>query len=429
MAFWGGYKQDLPGFIHQIGIKDYHPFLEKTGMKTRYIYQFFKSYMEEKIRFLQHLREQQSYTADDVIFLNIPLEKNIQQVCREILQSHHLQLPRGFFNELCWSKIKDEPETEKDGDSLSQLLEKYQQSDYQPMYDLPRVYDFYDKWLDNRKKKEKFKPLAENPLQLNERTKLAKTIKYWIHSGENEKRLGTGNNPKSRTAIRKNLKSILDTEQKIRLHRTQDQVLFRLIQKDLKEEVGLQGIESVSLSNIEGFFDQTLKYELNTTDGHTIIDSKMKLKDYGKFQSILHDRRLPGLLKYYDKNHPVERLQIMEELRVYEAARPEVMETIYRFEEKMEKAFPEHFKSLWQQDEGQVVSHYHFLQKLLHEQLIDARTKKQMGEFRNSFSHNQFPDPNIIGLGDITKEKIAEQLKHKAMELYQNAMKTIALKK
>lgn len=422
MAFWGRYQEQLIPLMKSINLFDYHPFLDKSMINGKGIYDFFKKYLNEKEEYLKKIISKKSIHTDDVIFLNIPNSRDVKQICNDILTKHHLSLPRGFFNDECQRKLTDSINT-TEKNSIGYIFEKWKtDSKKQDFYTYKRGYELINKWTDKRKGREKFKSISKKYTDTVERENILNDVSNWLKSDENEKQFAVGDK-KPKVAIKKNLRYVLSTERKIRLAVLQDQLLFEVIKTELEKETNLKGLDEFTLNDMDTALNKVVSLSLEyDKNGHIIVDSSMKIKDYGKFQQLLRDRRLKFLLDYFSPSSKIERSYLLKELELYEKCRLEVLKAVYKAEERIYAKYESYFDQIKENDTNGIISHYKYLDKLEIEGIIDVAQKEQMREMRNKFSHNQYPRKKIIervSTIDLANS-IAEQLSKIAVNYYSN---------
>jgi len=154
----------------------------------------------------------------------------------------------------------------------------------------------------------------------------------------------------------------------------------------------------------------------------------MKIKDYGKFRRFLKDRRLPNLMAYYE-TEKVSKTALQEELYTYEVKRIAVLEAIFKLEETAFKKYNHHFETLRANDTGGIIQHKFYLEHLVNQNIIDQVGEKIMEQFRNKFSHNEYPLKSICNIYITTNNacKIAEQLAGIVIKKYVDVLQKINL--
>lgn len=154
--------------------------------------------------------------------------------------------------------------------------------------------------------------------------------------------------------------------------------------------------------------------------GKTIIQEKLKVKNYGDFRRFMKDRRLPGLFEWIEQNE-IERELIEKELEEYDNVRLEVANLVYGFETLVCNRYRAYFEEIMaaRKPGKMCISNAEILEKFYTEYPDFGVENNLIRCLRNAFSHNQYPPKDefkdvaankVLGiakfLGKLAKDKI-----------------------
>ena len=252
--------------------------------------------------------------------------------------------------------------------------------------------------------------------------------------------------------IKKVSKKADKNEKVIRFHQTKDRVMNLMCKELLKESKTFESEELISLKDIypgsetstldkQARFSKTFKpcrrcktYTIIANDDYKPKDQlgySWTIKDFGIFSRFINDRRLPGLLEYFDEKENVPYELLQHEIKEYKMYQDKIFEEISKIEETIiEKDLPG-LKRIHLEN-----SDYNQLQFKIYLKWLMEKTiyfdGSYIREIRNSFSHNQFTGADITGL-TITETQIkefrekqhekgykSEQYKSLSMQIYEN---------
>jgi len=203
-----------------------------------------------------------------------------------------------------------------------------------------------------------------------------------------------------------------------------DFLLWEILKQNAKHTQLATVLENLSLSNYtvpeaEVFtstnilntpYDMIIPLEYGTIK-YTIIAHR-KLRDYGAYRYFLKDRRLEGVLSYYDNEHPIPVEILQDELDYFERKKFEVLTKVYELETVLYQKHTEQFKQLLQNEKVSLKF------RTIVENFFSNDTRLQQAiEIRNKLLHNQFPK-NIIQKNEIVQGKVSETLFIFAIGLY-----------
>lgn len=233
---------------------------------------------------------------------------------------------------------------------------------------------------------------------------------------------------------------VLEPEKRIRHCRACDQMLFIMCKElipDIDETArrSLNGefkLKDISASNLNSILEKqiTLPMMIDVKVKNKKVESRFKIKDYGKVRKFLKDIRLRKLLQYYKQDIiPKEKLE--KELKDYEATRIKLFHHIYQFEEacgqnqKMKMYLDEDKNWSYSNDrEKKWITHTGLLKEFAKQFNINENLKC-LEKIRNKLMHNEYPDfqdvKDIIGEDDNFIKRIGEY----AIGLYENFTKKL----
>lgn len=443
LAYFGRDKNSLPALLKSLkltGNKDpnkNHPFVELINVndpRMNGIAQYYKQYLLERQAYLSKLQEQLANGDFDLespalAWLNlaeIPQRLKGRDQLSSLLSRYltsiddtnevyePLNLPRGLFRELILGAlsrlnhpglntgIKKAMDLENDRQiptSVSYLIDLYFRSIRDDGYQ--EYYCFEKSKLSKR--------LTEAAAELDFESDWAQSTM------ETLRRERTKSNVKELKALvaaawedrRRKLNSYTtDLEKNMRLRAAQDQVLYLAARHlmDLSEEGKQNSNANASENSSVNMFDniklKTLSREdLNLQVSHrieafekTIYTDQIKAKNIHKFKRLARDRRMKGLLHYYDATHI--HVNIIEyELQAYPRAQLHAFKFVLGFEKKYNED---------QKLQATGLSHGESLHRKIVEQSLKTSAKPvdelsqlcdQVLTLRNAFCHNQLPHP------------------------------------
>jgi len=303
------------------------------------------------------------------------------------------------------------------------------------MYGLERHHDLFDRYLDNRGKKNKFK---EKPKKyLTEETR--KTHTHEIRQSTGEPASGQAQNASSDASEtlskeQKLLQQYKRSEKHIRYLLSWDRILF-LITRQYFEQL-LSDNATPTLKELNNTVMRTpIPYSLPVPDSdRSIFHDSITVRNVGILRLVVRDRRMSTLLPYYpERDNSLHVLEIQAELQSYRRSRVKLMSVIHTFEIQLHKLLGEvpmkssarvgafYFGDIKKNRDGTITTGRHgdFLfathrlfkdQKLINntednDVLFTPDTVLLAREVRNAFAHNQYVD-----LSDDTKAALAQSV-------------------
>lgn len=441
LAYFGRDKTSLPAVLKSLKLtgnanaQKNHPFLQciqlaAPGMNG--IAQFYEAYLRER---QAHLRTQHEQLLKGSITLKHPAlawlhlaepprrmqgKDNLSALLSTYLQrcasAEPLNLPRGLFKELVVNgllslgkpsltqEIKQALAKERVRGmptSVSYLIDQYfthvQNDGYQEFYchELPK--------LDKRLQEASATAWQETQWAENANKTLRKENRSISGKEINDKLAAMW---KDRTRKLSHFGS--DLAKQMRLRATQDQVLFlaakHLIElneaKDRKSPTQAGPAQQANM--LDTIKLQSLKredlgalvpHQIRTHDGKTIYADQIKAKNIHEFKRLARDRRLPGLLHYYE----AERIAIgvvAHELQAYPRAQLQAFTDVLGFEKKHNQQQQLQTSALQQ---GQSL-HRTLLERHTQRSPLPKEQQTRLSAetltLRNAFCHNQMPAPD-----------------------------------
>jgi len=210
--------------------------------------------------------------------------------------------------------------------------------------------------------------------------------------------------------------TIGNTEKEIRILQEQDALMLLMFEKllnnpnpNILENISMENIlnESIDVKiEINGKLSfenegEIIKKNENKPQISRIIVEKRKRKEFSVLQKYLHDKRLPELFEYFDKQEiPVSELKL--ELDTYNQVKNQVFDLVFRFEKTLIEKDYEGIKSFIETKTGEEpknhIQHKPYLFWLKSKNFIDENEFRFLNMVRNTFSHNQFPQKKTMDL-------------------------------
>ena len=188
-------------------------------------------------------------------------------------------------------------------------------------------------------------------------------------------------------------------EKIIRRYKVQDALLFILVTDTLKKHIEFDA-KDFKLKDIMPEADKGILSEIMPIDfifekggkKYTIHTDGIKLKNYGDFYSIAHDKRIDSLFDILPQR-VVNKEDIKNEFDSYDTNRPKVVKLILDFEKLAFEKHPE-MKELVTAE-----SHFDFssiLKELMSIQELSNTDTRILSQIRNAFNHNVYPNAGIV---------------------------------
>lgn len=401
LAYFGNYKNELEDYFTELGllsdnINKSHPFLHRIKPQNcTGILDFYGKYLTERLKYFHEAiveidpgygkkptgrRPKPGTQGDAAIekfnyFLGIPkktaLEKNYEYV--------PVLLPRGLFNESNNTMLKEKYPDKFNSDmphvNTVKALEIISDKDAQPMYNWKRHVLVHD---ETGKVKEQ-EPVEEYLLNLKARGKQA------VEDTE-------------KARIRREESFVLDREQEIRRVLCQDRILWLVAKNKLEKNMNITG-DRLTLAQIENALTTEFEHvETLRLNGREMkIKARISVRRYGELRRLMRDRRLPNMLQYFKPEVELDYADLKQALELYEKRRIRLFEVIYKTEQRIFERNQDKMSKF-----TNPIKHYYYLNtafEMLSEigQAFPVK-KNDLGELRNKFFHNEFPEPGKLNL-------------------------------
>ena len=425
LAYFQENKPKIINFFEELGLiksdaSKNHPFLEKIDWKKcKYVSDFYEQYLSRKILYLEEAKRfigsykspetkrnwQQTATDFSIRKEYGHLIKDDKKGRAKSYSNTPVLLPKGLFNEAIAQHINAEMKesfktqikaTKKKGSERQNnvvfSLETYLNKECQDFYAYPHFYE--DKQFGKLAEKSKYMIKIEKEIESVEN-------EYTDKFGDKEKQ--DWKNKKKDLERKKDF--VLEREQTIRYHQTNDRALWLMIkdrQKNADEHIDINFV-NLELTNIKQILETNTLVKGKVTEKY-FISATLPIRRYGDLRRVLKDRRLESLVKYYNpefydtriadnKSVEIPMETIVKEFEQYDLRREKFFETIYRFEETIYKYFKTDFTMQLQADI--FYDHKVFMQiaaNKLSDTVLADHYKNKVIMFRNKANHNQIPD-------------------------------------
>lgn len=439
LAFFGREKSHLErtfGLCNLLDGENPHPFLHRINwMGCNDCLSFYIAYLEERKRFFEDLKIKKNIS--DFYFLT----KNDRKRDKEyfinlagVTKGKPINLPRGLFKDALIALLqqKGEPGMKKlvAGENIKHNIVylinewyKLHKDSHQPFYNYKRNYRTVDEWINDRPGD--MKPLAKKYKTTGELTELAHRIKKSKEFKNKETGL---------LFYKAYSDKVIENEKLIRHFGACDQMLFMMCKEMLaREDDKIKDafhndngfyLKDISPDNPKSILETRITFALPVyTSSRQIkyIEEEFKVKDYGKLRKYLKDRRLGGLLMYFDDDR-IKLPVLQEQLKDYEKYRLLLFDSIYKFEKACGGS--NEFKEVIEiemkgaGEKHGYVRHATLVKKYAEMHNVSKNETDRLNIIRNAFSHNQFPSKDKME-GILKHEKpIIDEITQFALHLY-----------
>lgn len=417
------------GLIDNKESKKNHPFLkEAISCNPRNTIEFYESYLKKKKRHLGELVKDLAQGRRPVLpFINrdsnkwLKRDADFYKVMGEIyLEDVAVELPRQMFDNEIKDALRALPEMcdiDFDNANVTYLIGEYMRlvknDNSQSFYSLKRNYRYIDLLKCQTDSKgslcELYTTLEEREELWTKREERAAVYKQMMQKkrradikmrGLSDKEfdeLVAGRLAASRNEYQK-------SEKLIRRYKVQDILLFLLVEDLLKSHIKFNAGE-FKLKDIAPDAERGILSEIMPMDfiferngkKYTIHSGGMKLKNYGDFFSIAHDKRLVSLLDILQTSN-VDKEEIDRELDNYDTNRPKVVKLVLDFEKWAFSKYPEMRRKVTEQ------SHFDFsaiLGELTQKKELNETETRILSQIRNAFNHNVYPYRGIVEINTL----------------------------
>jgi hypothetical protein len=414
LAYFPIYKEDLEGYLSMLkeagSGRWTHPFLYRVIsvhlQRCKTLLDFSVDYYTEKEKWLKRLLFtdksgkvdlNRNVQPDELAYFMKFIDKTKEAVKKK-WNTECIYLPVGLFEEGIRKAMGL-----KETDSVGYALKCYFDGKTQPFYQLPRYYH---------------KTLGERDTAVP-RDELRAEIESGYKTADEE----------NQTEWKKVTKRIRTNETEILRRQAEDRVLFLMAEFE-GERLPTADIERIGF-NVEerNLLDNDRPFAISLYGKQ--ITATLPIKRYGEFRRFMKDRRLKGLLSYYDadtvplgvlassataqKGQKGIESNLVEEMECYDKQREELIKTILRFEELVSR----HYQGEKIIKDGEVINHWAYIEAAKRAfPVIDSPTE-QLNELRNKLLHNEIPYEDWIK-EEIAKNKSSVMITERIIALARN---------
>lgn len=206
------------------------------------------------------------------------------------------------------------------------------------------------------------------------------------------------------------------SEKMIRRYRVQDALLFLMAESMITEHVDFKG-KKFKLKDIMPDADKGVLSEIMPMDfvfekggkKYTIHSKGMKIKNYGDFFSLAHDKRFVPLLNILSEV-AIEKEEVEDEFNNYDTCRPAVVRLVFDFEKLAFEKYPELQQRV---DSGDRIDFSAILTLLKSNEYLSERDSEVLSQIRNAFEHNAYPKRK-----EVVKIKTLPEIARHLVELF-----------
>ena len=414
-----------------------HPFLYHA-LKHRHqnVVDFYKSYLYAKKKYIDGLQQEISDGKKVVLpFVQKDgkkwLKRNSEyyRIMGDIYNEDiPIELPRQMFDEDIKQELKKKSEMEGiDFDNanvtylIAEYLKRVHKDDFQAFYEWKRNYRYIDMLQcktdsKNSLKKTYTTTYEREKIWENRSEHLASYNKWARDKKKKDRAMQRMKDAEFDALIDKRVSICRNYYQKdekvIRRYKVQDALMYFMVldamTKNLKFDASEFKLRDVMPDAEKGILSKvmpiTFKFEKGNKK-YTIHSEGMKLKNYGEFYALAHDKRLPSLIDIIG-THEVNKEVIERELDNYDTNRPEIMTLVLDFERM---AFDKYPTLKYEAEEHKHFDFLALLDYLSTKHDINSDQKEVLRQIRNAFSHNIYPRKGIVEI--TTLPEIANHLK------------------
>jgi hypothetical protein len=359
LAMFGSEKENIKKYFVELKLMQkesdvIHPFLNIISIdKCHGIVDFYIAYLKEKEKFIENVKDFVKINTETAVKdkYGYILSIDVKKATDKDFTQFPIFLPRGLFREAIIKALQvHKPELNIQGrDNIVRCLSRFLDNQKQPFYNNPRYIKPYDRETNTEGVPVEFNTrLAELNIEIKEIEQRLEEATMFRH---NEAKLNGKNSEEATDAkeeeqhikyqlndYQKEVDKIRDFDKVVRYTESNDRALWLMILDLLKSQhPELKDLEEKKLEDIESILDSPVKAREKIYDVY-VTDDSLKIKNYGKLRSILKDRRLQGLVSYFEKEEEIPFDILKAELDCYDKRRETFSDLIYEFE----KAVAEH---------------------------------------------------------------------------------------
>lgn len=406
-----------------------HPFLYSALRKQpQSAVAFYEYYLSARKRYLVKLLNQiNEGEKPKITFAQgggnkwITRNSNYYKVIGEIyLEDHAIELPRQMFDDEIKNALKILPSMSSidyEQSNVTYLIGEYLKrecyDEFQSFYTWKRNYRYIDMLQCETDEKNSlvktYTTTSEREKLWEERSETIKRYKHWaIDKKIADRSKSKISNEEFGTLLNKRVNVCRNEYQKdekmIRRYKVQDALMFFMVLDTLKKNIEFNAadfrLKDIMPDADKGILSTIMPLEFRFEKAgkhYTIYTEGMKLKNYGDFFALAHDKRLDSLLDILKTNR-INKDAIEDELDNYDTCRPTMAKLILDFEKMAYDKYPE-LKRL-------VNETYHFdFSALLQELILKGEFNRSqtylLSQIRNAFSHNVYPNNGIIEVNTL----------------------------
>lgn len=420
-----------------------HPFLQ-DALKRRpeNAIDFYENYLFARKKYLEKLQAEikKNNKCVNLPFINRNRKKWLERTAEyyQIIAGNYLynkkdnaaiELPRQMFDEPikeCLKKKQEMAGIDFAKANVTYLIAEYmkrvQKDDFQAFYSWKRHYRYMDLLICKTDKRgslcEQYTTVEERKKLWSERDAMAENYCKMARLAKQPARRAkqTGRNKRMMSddefeeILKKRLANSRNDYQKsekiIRRYKVQDALLFLLAKDGLAGMVDFESndfkLKDIMPDNDRGILSKIVAIDFKLErDGKTYIihSDGMKIKNYGDFYALAHDKRLTSLLDLValenkDKNTSVtvNKESIEKEFERYDDSRPEVVKLVFDFEKLAYEKYPEMkaYPALYH-ERGENFGFSALLSELIERKAMKEDNKEVLRQIRNAFEHNVYP--------------------------------------
>lgn len=398
-----------------------HPFLyDALKRQPANTVEFYESYLYARKKYLERI-----ITEDNT---NVPfVNSNKNKWCRRNADFYKIQgeiylydisieLPRQMFDDPIKDCLKTIPEmagVDFDKANVTYLIGEYMKrvkdDGSQEFYSWKRHYRYIDMLTGKTDNKgglcEQYTTVEEREELWQERGKRTEKYKDMKRrakqSDRNKQRISNEEFEDGLTkSLANNRNDYQKTEKIIRRYKVQDALLFLMAEHWLTTNMGNFAGKRFKLKGIMPDSDKGILSEVMPIDfrfymnnkWYTIHSDAMKIKNYGDFYALIHDKRLSSLLELVD-SATIEKESIETEFENYDDSRYDVVKLVFDFEKLVYEKYPD-MKNY--SVEREKFGFGALLTELVERGEFTQNDTWVLSQIRNAFGHNGYPKTGVV---------------------------------
>ncbi len=395
-----------------------HPFLHNAlKRQPANTVEFYEGYLYARKKYLENLIAE---GRTNVPFVNSDKNKwckrnaDFYKISGEIyLDDISIELPRQMFDESIKNYLKTIPEmagVNFDQANVTYLIGEYMKrvmnDGSQEFYSWKRHYRYMDmltgKTDDKGSLCEQYTTVEEREKMWQERGKLAEKYKDMKlrakQSDRNKQRIPNKEFEDGLTkSLASNRNDYQKTEKIIRRYKVQDALLFLMAEQGLTDSiVGKKfKLKGIMPDSDNGILSEVMPIDFRfyiNNKCYTIHSDAMKIKNYGDFYALVHDKRLSSLLELVD-SATIEKESIETEFENYDDSRYKVIKLVLDLEKLVYKKYPD-MKNY--PVEREKFGFGALLTELVERKEFTQEDTLVLSQIRNAFGHNGYPKEGVV---------------------------------